>query len=198
MARRRSFVFIDGGAPSGGGGGGGELQQTVQINVGDGTWNTPTVSGWFRFCTDDTSPISNITNSSGSNTGWSLARPASVNGYSEGPTTSTTAGYPSNVTKYGQCYTSGGGTWVFSGLNNSYTYTFDFFGSTLRTWENVNGTTTWTIGGTGVSISHRDYYGDKVTISSVTPSSGSITITMSLGGGASNWYTASIVVKEYN
>jgi hypothetical protein len=193
---RRRYVFIDGGAPTGGGGGG-TLQQTVQMNIGDGTWNTPTVSGWFRFCSDDSSPISSITNTAGSNTGWALSRGSAVNGFSEGPTSSTTAGYPADVTRYGNAQSSTV-TFTFNNLNNSYTYTFDFFGSTLRLWENSAGTTNWTIGGTTVSILHKDYYGDKVTISSVSPSSGNIAIDVSKNASAANWYWNAVVIKEYN
>lgn len=191
---RRKCVFIDQGVPSSGGGGG--LVQTVQIDPGDGTWNTPTVTGWFRYCANDGTTMSNITNSAGTNTGWSIGR-AGVSGFSEGPTTATTAGYPSDVTKYGYAQST---TVVhsLSGLTNGNTYTFDFFASQLRTWENVLGTTIWTIGGSSVSILHRDYYGDKVTISSVSPSSGSINISISHNASASNWYMNAMVIKEYN
>lgn len=193
---RRRYVFIDGGAPSGGGGGG-TLQQTVQLDLGDVTWNTPVVAGWFRFCSDNSSPITNILNSTGSNTGWSLSRSGAINGFSEGPTTSTTAGYPSDVTKYGNVQTTSI-TYTFNNLNNAYTYTFDFFASTLRTWESSSGTSIWTIGGTSVSILHMDYYGDKVTISSKSPSSGSIVIDVSKNASATNWYWNACVIKEYN
>jgi hypothetical protein len=192
---RRRYVFIDGGAPTGGGGGG-TLQQTVQLDPGDGTWNTPIVSGWFRYCSNDGTVMTNITNSAGSNTGWSLGRPA-VAGFSEGPTTATTAGYPSDITHWGYSQATTN-VHTFSGLTNSYTYTFDFFGSTTRTWESSAGTTTWTIGGTSVSITHKDYYGDKVTISSVSPTSGTISISISKNASSGNWYMNAMVIKEYN
>lgn len=199
MARRRTFVFIDGGSYSGSTSGStgstGGLLQVVQINIGDGTWNTPNVTGWFRFCTDNTNPITSITNSAGTNTNWSMGR-GTASGFSEGPTTSTTAGYPSNVTHYGMANSSTS-DFTLSGLSTSNKYTFDFFGSTLRNWENAAGQTTWTIGGTSQSILHRDYYGDKVTISNVTPNAnGAIAISVSKNASATNWYMNSIVVKE--
>ena len=195
---RRRYVFIDEGIVSSGGGGGGVLQQTVQLNLGDGTWDTPTYSDWFRYCYNEGSPTTNVTNTTGANTGWSITRSLTPNGESEGPTGSTTTGYPVGVTQFGNDYSSLA-TYTFSGLNNSYTYSFDFWGSTIgRTYESVIGHTTWTIGSTNVSITHRNYYGNPVNISSVSPSSGNIIVTVNKDSNASNWYWCACVIKEYN
>ena len=193
---RRRTVFIYGNISSGGGGGGGELQQTVQVNMGDGTWNTPQVSGWFRYCSNEGTSVSNVTNSDGTDTGWSIARPA-IGSTSEGPTT-TTVGYPADVTHYENTSSTSPANYVVSGLNDSYTYTFDFWGYTSRSWENDLGTSVWTIGGDSVSILHKNYDGLAVTISSVSPSSGSITIAVTIATSASQWFFASMIIKEYN
>jgi len=195
---RRKVIFFNPPVISSGGGGGGELQQTVQINLGDGTWNTAIVSGWFRYCANESSSISNITNSDDTNTGWSLSRPAAVNGVGEGVTaTSTDTGFPIGVTE--KLMGNGtNGTFTFSSLNDSYTYEFDFFASQTRTWESAAGTTTYDINGDSVYISHSNYYGDVVTLSGISPSSGEISIDVTKGNGASNWYLSNIVVREYN
>ena len=195
---RRRYIYIDGGATTSGGGGGG-LQQTVQVDLGDGTWDTPTYSDWFRYCYNESLTVNNVTNTTGANTGWSITKSASSNGESEGPTGSTTTGYPVGVTQYGNCNSSNT-TYTFTNLNNSYTYTFELWGSTIgRTYENPLGQTIWTIGATSVSIYHRNYYGNPVTISSVSPSSGSIVVSVAKDVTyANNWYWCACVIKEYN
>lgn len=85
-------------------------------------------------------------------------------------------------------------------MNNSYTYTFSFWSSTIgRTYESLSGRTIWTIGATNVSIYHRNYYGDVVTISNVSPSSGNIVVSVSKDATyATNWYWCASVIKEYS
>lgn len=196
--RRRSFIFIDGGTVTGGGGGGGTLLQTVQINNGDGNWNTPTYADWWRFCYNESNTGTSITNSSGTNTGWGVIRSTNCFGDSGGPTSGTATGFPAGVTQY-QTGANALTTYTFNGLNNSNKYTFNFWGCTLRTYENVLGKTIWTIGSTSVSIFQRDYYGDVVTISNVSPSSGEIIVTVNKDPTyATSWWWGACVIKEYS
>lgn len=173
----------------------GDIIQTMQLNLGDIIWNTPTVSGWDRWCSDDINTnYGPLNNTLGNSTGWYLTRSSSVFGQSEGYIGGG-SGYPEDVEKYGAA-NSDTITVTITGLNNSNLYDFRFLSSTVRYWENSNGTTSWTIESNTVNIIHRDYSGDVVTINNISPNSGEIEITISKGNDATNWYWTAMVIIE--
>ena len=107
------------------------LVQVLQLNVGDGTWNTPQVNNWSRWCQDDTNTnYSTLTNSAGTSTGWSISRSGSVLGSSEGVATSAT-NFPADVLRY-TADNQDSITVTLSGLNNSYKYTIKNLAETTR------------------------------------------------------------------
>lgn len=198
MSRRR-FVFFSpvatsaaSGSTTGSTGG---VEQVLQLNIGDGTYNTPDVSNWERWCANESDThYGPLDNSGGTSTGWYITRTTIGGGAGEGYTGGT-SGYPDNVEQYANRATAQA-TYTLSGLTDSNTYDLEFLGSTTRTWENVLGTTEWTVGTTTVTIQHRDYAGDVVSISDISPSSGEIDMVVDKGNGASNWYWSALRVTE--
>lgn len=189
----RRFIYIDGGmksappTPS--------LYQTAYLNIGDLKNNTPQVNGWWRWCYNNTNPLTGITNSNDENTGWGISVNTVPLGSSSGIIVSNDAGIPSGVTKYEQRNTTDV-IYTIGQLNDTYTYNFSFWCSITLSYE--GGGTSFTIGGTTVSINpHKNYTGDWVTISNVKSSSNDISFTLSKMTGASYWYLAAVKIEEY-
>ncbi len=161
--------------------------QTIYIDYGSSSsqtsatgWNNSTGTNWNNGAFFER--IAEVVDSTGAVTGVSVYDTGWV-GYQT--TTSNGTGYPDsagNDSIYDD--TAGGGTIKLAGLINTNTYDFIFYGSE----DSAGRETSYTIGGSSVTLINTNNVNNTVTLTGISPSGGVIEIEVKRSGSSSRGF----------
>lgn len=151
------------------------LPKPIQVNVYGGT--TPAGTGWNNWNVTSSLTATALKYSDGTTSTVKAVLSAS-NAVADNGAGYPTTMCPQEVGRTSSYFYSAPRTLVLSGLNNSSQYNFEAYASRA----NTNATSTYTIGSTTLSIPVNNNYTNKASFSSLTPSNGSITVTINASG----------------
>jgi len=155
------------------------LPKLIQVNVYGGS--TPAGTGWNNWNASSSLTAAALKYSDGTTSAVKAVLSASTAVADNGASYPTTM-CPAEVGRTASYFYNAARTLVISGLNNSSQYNFEAYASRA----NTSTTNTYAIGSTSLTIQVNNNYTNKASFSSLTPSNGSITVTIT-GSGAYNY-----------
>jgi hypothetical protein len=178
------------------------LTKVVKVNFRgtEPAFSDPAWNDWNAMPTT-TSPAPTFTNlkyTDGSSSNYNLVITTRFSG-ANGLGMTGTGVYPSQVMQtnwYVHNNTPTPGVFNVTGLNNSKTYTFRFFGSREDPTGTTNRATDYTIGSTTVTLNASNNTTQTVEIPNVSPVNGVITVTVKYGTGATFGYLNAMEIFE--